>query len=129
MFVGGAAFSVARQTPGMWATAILCGFISIPVGIFIRIVPNVWVERVFPTRAFNMFLYYVGFGWVKRKKKSKYEEDEESVGGSGDDSGHGVGGGSGPGVAVAAGEDNAKPLKSSTSSTVAKHSSPSNKKA
>ena len=26
MFVGGAAFSIARQTPGMWATAILCGF-------------------------------------------------------------------------------------------------------
>ncbi len=28
MFVGGAAFSVVRQTPGQWATAIICGFID-----------------------------------------------------------------------------------------------------
>jgi len=114
MFVGGAAFSIARQTPGMWATAILCGFISIPVGIVIRIVPNVWVERVFPTRAFNIFIYYVGFGWLKKKKKSKYDEDEESVGG--ENGGVGVGGGGESDVAGGG-------AKSSTSSTLAKHSS------
>lgn len=117
MFVGGAAFSIARQTPGMWATAILCGFISIPVGIVIRIVPNVWVERVFPTRAFNMFIYYVGFGWVKRKKKSKYDEDEESVGG-----GREISGVSGDSDVAAGGG-----AKLSTTSTLAKHSSTSNK--
>ncbi|RCK54815.1 Calcium-transporting ATPase 2 [Candida viswanathii] len=75
MFVGGAAFSIVRQTPGMWATAILCGFISIPVGLIIRIIPNVWVERVFPTRAFKKLLYIVGFGWLKRKKKNNDLED------------------------------------------------------
>ncbi|EDK43998.1 conserved hypothetical protein [Lodderomyces elongisporus NRRL YB-4239] len=77
MFVGGAAFSVARQTPGMWATAILCGFISIPMGLIIRLIPNVWVEKIFPTRAFNKFIYIVGFGWLKKKKKFDEEEDDD----------------------------------------------------
>ncbi|KAI5959051.1 PMC1 [Candida pseudojiufengensis] len=80
MFVGGAAFSVARQTPGMWATAILCGFISIPVGLLIRIIPNYWVEKIFPTKAFNKFIYIVGFKWVRRKKNKDLEfnhEDDE----------------------------------------------------
>ncbi|KAI5967277.1 PMC1 [Candida margitis] len=125
MFVGGAAFSIAGQTPGMWATAILCGFISIPVGIVIRIVPNVWVERVFPTRAFNMLIYYVGFGWVKRKKKNKYgdDEDEESVGGGGANDARGA-----TGDGNVSNGPKAKPVKSSaSSSTLAKHSATSNK--
>ncbi|KAI5953206.1 PMC1 [Candida jiufengensis] len=83
MFVGGAAFSIARQTPGMWATAILCGFISIPVGLLIRLVPNWWVEKIFPTKAFNKFIYIVGFKWLKKSKKSDLEynnnnEDDEN---------------------------------------------------
>lgn len=88
MFVGGAAFSIARQTPGMWATAILCGFISIPVGLLIRIIPNVWIETIFPTKTFKKFLYIVGFGWLKRNKKNKDNEDEIDLeGGDGDSSG------------------------------------------
>lgn len=79
MFVGGAAFSIARQTPGMWATAILCGFISIPVGLIIRIIPNVWVEKIFPTRAFKKFIYIVGFGWLKRKKKDTDLEGNNGI--------------------------------------------------
>lgn len=75
MFVGGASFSIAEQTPGMWATAMICGLSSIPVGIIIRIIPNVWVERIFPARAFKKFLYIVGFGWLKRKKKNAELED------------------------------------------------------
>ncbi|CAK9437878.1 uncharacterized protein LODBEIA_P22560 [Lodderomyces beijingensis] len=96
MFVGGAAFSVARQTPGMWATAILCGFISIPAGIIIRLVPNTWVERIFPTRAFKKFIYIVGFGWLKKNKKKGHEKELEEqtdtatdVDGSPDQSGTG----------------------------------------
>ncbi|CAI5758390.1 unnamed protein product [Candida verbasci] len=77
MFVGGAAFSVAKQTPGQWATAILCGFISLPVGLIIRIIPNYWVEKIFPTRAFKKFIYIVGFGWLKKKKK--HDIDLESM--------------------------------------------------
>lgn len=76
MFVGGAAFTVARQTPGMWATAIICGMLSIPVGALIRIIPNWWVVKIFPTRAFNIFIYYVGFGFLSRKKKKDLENSD-----------------------------------------------------
>ncbi|RLV93803.1 Calcium-transporting ATPase 2 [Spathaspora sp. JA1] len=77
MFVGGASFSIAKQTPGMWATAIICGFFSIPMGLIIRIIPNVWVERVFPTRAFKKFVYIVSFAWLRKKKKTSQVELEE----------------------------------------------------
>lgn len=70
MFVGGAAFSIDRMPGSMWATSIICGFISIPAGLIIRIVPNVWVTKIFPTRAFNAFIYYVGFKFLKKKKKN-----------------------------------------------------------
>ena len=76
MFVGGAAFSVVRQTPGQWATAIICGFISIPVGLVIRIIPDHWVVAIFPTRAFKIFIYYAGFLFLKRKKKEDLENAE-----------------------------------------------------
>lgn len=74
MFVGGAAFSIKRQTPGMWATAILCGFISIPVGALIRIIPNYWLVKIFPTRAFNTFIYYAGFEFLSKENRKKHAE-------------------------------------------------------
>ncbi|OWB56408.1 hypothetical protein B5S28_g2309 [[Candida] boidinii] len=53
MIFGGAAFSVSPQTRSMWATAIICGFISLPAGVLIRIIPDIWVEKLFPTRLYN----------------------------------------------------------------------------
>ncbi|OWB83147.1 hypothetical protein B5S33_g1776 [[Candida] boidinii] len=53
MIFGGAAFSVSHQTSAMWATAIICGFISLPAGVLIRIIPDIWVEKLFPTRLYN----------------------------------------------------------------------------
>lgn len=83
MFVGGAAFTIVRQTSAQWAVAILCGFISIPVGALIRIVPNEWVLAVFPTRAFKTFIYYVGFEFLRKEKYQKrrardLEKNEET---------------------------------------------------
>lgn len=77
MFVGGAAFSVARQTPAMWGTAIIGGMISLPIGVVIRLVPNHWVVRVFPTRAFNAFIHYAGFHFLSRKKSGDLEAGEK----------------------------------------------------
>lgn len=74
MFVGGAAFSIARQTPGMWATAILCGLLSIPVGAVIRIIPNYWVVKMFPTRAAKCFFYYAGFEFLSKENRRKRAE-------------------------------------------------------
>ncbi|KAK0707480.1 hypothetical protein B0H67DRAFT_556169 [Lasiosphaeris hirsuta] len=48
--VGGKAFSIApqKQTAAMWAYAIVLGFLSIPVGMIIRLVPDALVERLVP---------------------------------------------------------------------------------
>ncbi|KAK3332077.1 hypothetical protein B0T19DRAFT_438947 [Cercophora scortea] len=50
VMVGGPAFSIAAdgQTPAMWAYAIVLGFLSIPVGVIIRLVPDVLIERLVP---------------------------------------------------------------------------------
>lgn len=74
MFVGGAAFSIARQTPAMWATAILCGMISLPVGAIIRIIPNYWIVKIFPTRFAKAFFYYAGFEFLSKKNRKKRAE-------------------------------------------------------
>lgn len=44
IFVGGAAFQIAKggQSGTMWGIAIFLGFLSIPVGIIIRLIPD-WV--------------------------------------------------------------------------------------
>lgn len=77
MFVGGAAFSIDRLSGRFWATSIVCGFLSIPAGLVIRIIPNHWVVRYFPTRAFKAFIYYAGFGFLKKKKKQDLEANEK----------------------------------------------------
>lgn len=77
MFVGGAAFTVARQTPAMWGTAIIGGMISLPVGVLIRIIPNWWVVKIFPTKAFHAFLYYAAFGWIRKSNRKRSDLDLE----------------------------------------------------
>lgn len=79
MFVGGAAFSIVRQTPAQWGTAIVCGFLLIPVGALIRIVPNHWVVAIFPKRAFATVIYYVGFEFLSKERRAQrdLEKGEE----------------------------------------------------
>lgn len=50
VFVGGKAFNIAspRQTGLMWGTAILLGFLSIPIGVVIRLVPDSLIEKLIP---------------------------------------------------------------------------------
>ncbi|CAM1506425.1 Fc.00g060660.m01.CDS01 [Cosmosporella sp. VM-42] len=50
IFVGGAAFSINGdgQDGTMWAIAIVLGFISIPVGIIIRLIPDRVMIALFP---------------------------------------------------------------------------------
>lgn len=56
MFVGGTAFHIQRSTGAMWATAIICGAFSIPMGMLTRLVPDSWVLMLFPRRAWNIFM-------------------------------------------------------------------------
>nr|AMR06578.1 calcium ATPase 1 [Valsa mali var. pyri (nom. inval.)] len=50
IFIGGAAFSIAspHQTASMWGTAIVLGFLSIPIGVVIRLIPDSLVEKLVP---------------------------------------------------------------------------------
>ncbi|RFU77110.1 atpase, p-type, calcium-transporting, pmca-type [Trichoderma arundinaceum] len=50
IFVGGDAFQIAKkhQSGGMWGIALVLGFISIPVGILIRLIPDSFVVRLVP---------------------------------------------------------------------------------
>lgn len=52
IFVGGPAFAIMGnppQTAGMWAVALIMGFLSIPVGMLIRLIPDSWIERLLLT--------------------------------------------------------------------------------
>ncbi|OLN87254.1 Calcium-transporting ATPase 2-like protein 3 [Colletotrichum chlorophyti] len=76
VFVGGAAFKVTSLNGPQWGISLVLGFISIPVGVLIRLIPDaLFVAIVRP------------FAWVwskipkwKRKKKTD-EEDAEHLGG------------------------------------------------
>lgn len=50
IFFGGVAFSISSegQTGQEWAYALVLGFISIPVGMIIRLVPDSLIERLIP---------------------------------------------------------------------------------
>ncbi|KAM0331671.1 hypothetical protein ACHAQA_003350 [Verticillium albo-atrum] len=72
IFVGGAALSIApdKQTPLMWGIAIVLGFLSIPFGIVIRLIPDEFLERLIPD-------------YLKRKSKEsgpKLTVDDEEFG-------------------------------------------------
>ncbi|KAF4822798.1 Calcium-transporting ATPase 2 [Colletotrichum tropicale] len=77
VFVGGAAFKVERLNGPQWGISLVLGFLSIPVGVLIRLVPDsVCVAIVRP----------LGKVWAKmpkwkRKKKDDDEEDSEQLGG------------------------------------------------
>ncbi|SMN22526.1 similar to Saccharomyces cerevisiae YGL006W PMC1 Vacuolar Ca2+ ATPase involved in depleting cytosol of Ca2+ ions [Maudiozyma saulgeensis] len=77
MFYGGAPFSIAPQTPAMWKTAVLCGTLSLPVGLLIRIVPDEVAMKIFPRRLFDKLNYYVSFEFLRHKQGSP--SDEESL--------------------------------------------------
>ncbi|KAL7911913.1 calcium P-type ATPase [Trichoderma velutinum] len=50
VFVGGAAFQIAKkdQSGGMWGIALVLGFLSIPIGILIRLIPDSFVIALVP---------------------------------------------------------------------------------
>lgn len=49
VFVGGAAFSVERQRAPAWGIALLLGFLSIPLAIFLRFIPDEWCRGLVPS--------------------------------------------------------------------------------
>ncbi|PRT54979.1 Calcium-transporting ATPase 2 [Wickerhamiella sorbophila] len=69
MFVGGAAFSIRRQTGAMWAVALICGFCSIPWGMVLRQIPDELVMKLYPRRFVRFLLITLdeigrGISWL-----------------------------------------------------------------
>lgn len=79
MFVGGKVFQVTcfnscnghqnTKRPAMWATGIICGLVSIPVAMLIKLIPDSWVMVIYPRRLVNFFLWIIdrvntGFLWL-----------------------------------------------------------------
>ncbi|ODQ79153.1 hypothetical protein BABINDRAFT_162208 [Babjeviella inositovora NRRL Y-12698] len=77
MYVGGAAFSVSRQTGAMWGTALICGLLSLPFGVLIRLIPNLWALAVFPRRLYNAVMYAGSFKWMRSASKDPEANFEE----------------------------------------------------
>lgn len=74
MFVGGAAFSIVRQTGAQWAVAIICGLLSLPMGLLIRLIPDSWAVAIYPERLVRFISRHV----FRRKRPAISVEDEES---------------------------------------------------
>ncbi|ODV61917.1 calcium-translocating P-type ATPase [Ascoidea rubescens DSM 1968] len=78
MFVGGTAFSVTDQTGAMWGTAIICGMLSLPAGVIIRIIPDEWVMKIFPSRLFKWTVYFLSFDFIRKSKKSPRSKNRKN---------------------------------------------------
>lgn len=76
MFVGGAAFSIHRQSGAQWATAIICGLLSLPMGVLIRLVPDALVMRIYLHRFVNACIHL--FRRPGKKPSLQICDDEES---------------------------------------------------
>ena len=54
MFVGGVVFSLDRPLTGaQWAVSIILGLISIPIAVFLRLIPDEWLSKLIPKRVFR----------------------------------------------------------------------------
>ncbi|KAL1842419.1 hypothetical protein VTJ49DRAFT_5267 [Mycothermus thermophilus] len=75
IFFGGAAFGVVRLTPAQWGISLVLGFLSIPVGILIRLVPDAWLAAL--TRHLPRFHLRLRF-WKTPRHHRKPPTDLES---------------------------------------------------
>ncbi|CAO2654722.1 Nn.00g114550.m01.CDS01 [Neocucurbitaria sp. VM-36] len=48
IFVGGVAFSVTRLNGPQWGYSIVLGFLSLPVGVIVRLIPDELIEKCIP---------------------------------------------------------------------------------
>lgn len=53
IFVGGKAFSVVHLNGAQWAYSIVLGFLSIPIGVVIRLIPDELILRLIPAAIRN----------------------------------------------------------------------------
>jgi len=78
MFVGGATFSIARQTGPMWATAIICGLMSLVIAFFARLIPDHYLAKFVPKGLAANVEYYVFLGWKREKNAKKKLQQKQN---------------------------------------------------
>ena len=49
VFIGGRAFSVHRLNSAQWIYSIVLGFLSIPVAMMLRLIPDDWISKCIPS--------------------------------------------------------------------------------
>ena len=76
MFFGGAPFSIARQTKSMWITAVLCGMLSLIMGVLVRMCPDEVASKVFPAAFVQKFKYVFGLEFLRKKHIGKHDDEE-----------------------------------------------------
>ncbi|AJS23320.1 Pmc1p [Saccharomyces cerevisiae YJM1342] len=76
MFFGGAPFSIARQTKSMWITAVLCGMLSLIMGVLVRICPDEVAVKVFPAAFVQRFKYVFGLEFLRKNHTGKHDDEE-----------------------------------------------------
>ncbi|GAV55803.1 hypothetical protein ZYGR_0AY01960 [Zygosaccharomyces rouxii] len=79
MKFGGVAFSIAEQTPSMWACAIISSLLSIPIGALVRICPDEVALAIYPKRFIGIVWYIGSLGFFKKNAKRGLHDDEESL--------------------------------------------------
>ncbi|CAI6513829.1 AIS_HP2_G0018950.mRNA.1.CDS.1 [Saccharomyces cerevisiae] len=79
MFFGGAPFSIARQTKSMWITAVLCGMLSLVMGVLVRMCPDEVALKLFPDTFVQKFKYIFGLEFLRRKHLGKHDDEEALV--------------------------------------------------
>jgi len=76
--VGGAAFAVEQCTGPQWAIAIVIGFITLPIGVLIRCIPNDWVRIDKPMKKlWYMIVPKSVLNWFARRKAQKAAKKAE----------------------------------------------------
>ncbi|CCE63566.1 hypothetical protein TPHA_0F00800 [Tetrapisispora phaffii CBS 4417] len=77
---GGVAFSIEAQTKEMWFTAVLCGMLSLPMGILVRLCPDEVIITIFPERVVEKIRYVIGLEFLTMfQENDDKSEDEESL--------------------------------------------------
>jgi Cation transporting ATPase, C-terminus len=67
VFIGGTTFSVSALSVAQWAISVSLGFLTFPIGVAVRLVPNNFVKITIPRR------------WLQRQRQKRAIIDEEWV--------------------------------------------------
>lgn len=75
IYVGGDAFVVVRLKGVQWAISVVLGFLSIPIGVLIRLFPDSWFQAVVDVLA-KLWPKWLRLSRKKKKQKSDEDGDE-----------------------------------------------------